>query len=459
MHMPERNPPGPRGHFLWGNLRDVRSGRLEFLTRCVRDYGDVVAFRFGPRRLLLFNHPDLVEEVLITHSRDFIKHFALRLNPLVFGRGLLTSEGDFWLRQRRLIQPAFTRNRIASAYVPAMVSATEAMLDNWKPGQTREILADMSQLTLRIATRTMFDAESSGDASEVGEVLQVLQENFLIRLNSLVPLPIWVPTPRNLRLRRVVRRLDRVLYGYIKQRRQAGVHKTDLLSILLQARDEDGSRMTDQQVRDEAMTLFLAGHETTALALSWTWYLLSQNPEAEERLLAEVDQVLGSRPPTADDLNRLSYTEKVALEGMRLYPPVHIIGREALRTCSIGGYRVPRGRTVIMSQWLLHRDPRFFDEPEKFRPERWTEEFQRQLPKFAYFPFGGGPRLCIGNTFAMMELVLVLASIARRFRFTLVPGHEVVPWPTFTLRPKNGILAVVRERHQSVPRIVAFAES
>jgi len=439
-------PPGPRGHWLQGHLPQFRGDRLEFMAGCVREHGDVVGLRFGHRRVYLVNHPDLLEEILLTQSRHFIKNFALRINPLVFGKGLLVSEQEFWLKQRRLIQPAFSRNRLAG-YSQVMIDATQAMLASWKPGETRDIYTDMMRLTLAITARTLFDAEVDGDASEVSSALHLLQENFLVRINSLLLLPIWVPTPQNLRLRRIIRKLDEIIFRFIRQRRQNPVEKPDLLSILLQARDEDdGTGMTDRQVRDEAMTLFLAGHETTALALSWTWYLLAGHPEVEEKLQAEVDRVLAGRVPTFEDLPRLKYAEKVIQESMRFYPPVYLIGREAIDECVIGGFRVKRGTTLLMSQWLIQRDPRFFEQPEKFIPERWTEEFARTMPKFAYFPFGGGPRLCIGNTFAMMEMVLVLAAIAQRFRFTAKAGHDVTLWPSFTLRPRNGIPATLVER-------------
>jgi cytochrome P450 len=439
-------PPGPRGHWLSGSLPDFRRDRLDFLSRCAREYGDIVGLRLGPRRVFLVNHPDAIEEVLVTQARNFTKHFALRLNPLVLGKGLLTSEGDFWLRQRRLAQPAFQRSRI-TAYGAVMVGYTERMLAGWSPGQTCDMLTEMMRLTLAIAAKTLFDAEIGPEADTVGSALQFLQANFIARFNRLMPLPVWVPTPNNLRLKRAVRQLDEILYGFIRQRRQSGVDRGDLLSLLLHARDEDdGSRMTDQQLRDEAMTLFLAGHETTALTLSWAWYLLACHPEAEDRLLAEARAVLDGRSLTVEDLPRLRHTEGVVQEALRLYPPAYVVGREAIQDCEVGGYRVPGGTTLLMSQWVVHRDARYFDEPEKFRPDRWVGDLAQRLPRFAFFPFGGGPRVCIGNTFAMMETVLVLATIAPRFRFTVLPGHPVVPWPTFTLRPRHGIRAVLTPR-------------
>jgi cytochrome P450 len=436
--MPAALPPGPKGHFLAGNLPDFRRERLGLFLRCARDYGDVVPVRLGLIRGVVLSHPDAIESVLVTNSRNFTKHFALRRNRLILGNGLLTSEGDFWLRQRRLAQPAFTRSRLAQ-YAEDMAAAAERLLAEWHDGDTRELHTDMARVTLGIAAKTLFGAEMGAQAADVGQAMAAALAAFDARLGTGYLVPHWVPTATNRRLHRAVRRLDEIIYGFIEQRRQSGEERGDLLSILLHARDEDGSRMTDQQLRDEAMTLFLAGHETTALVLAWTGYLLALHPDAADRLHAELRSVLGDRPPTATDLPRLAYTEHVLLESMRLYPPAYVIGREAVADCEVLGYRIPAGTTLFMSQWVVHRDPRWFDEPEKFLPDRWAGGLSQCLPKFAYFPFGGGPRLCIGNTFAMTEAVLVLATLARRFRFTLVPDHPVVPWPSMTLRPKYGI--------------------
>ncbi len=370
---------------------------------------------------------------------------------------MLTSEGDFWLRQRRLVQPVFNRSRIVG-YAAAMVEATQRHLASWQPGERRDIHVEMMRITLDIAAKTLFGAEVGDEAQAIASAMEVAQQNFIGRFNSLLPLPMWIPTPANLRMQRAVRKLDEVMYGIIRQRRAdmqtPGNRSTvsqsmggDLLSLLLRARDEDdGSAMTDRQLRDEAMTLFLAGHETTALVLSWTWFLLAEHPDAEQNLMAELDAVLAGRPPTADDWPRLKFTEMIALESMRLYPPAYVIGREAIVDCGIGGYAVPRGTTVLMPQWVVQRDPRFFEEPEKFRPERWGQERIKSLPKFAYFPFGGGPRVCIGQQFAMMELVLILATIAQKFRFRMQPGAMVKPVASFTLRPATGIAGLIEGR-------------
>ena len=441
-----RVPTGPKGHWLAGNLPQFRRGRLDFLTRCAREFGDVVKLRFAHRHIYLVTHPDLIEEVLVTHSKHFIKHFALRLNPMVLGKGLLTSEGEFWLRQRRLIQPVFLPSRIMS-YGPAMVSAAQRLLGTWKAGENRDIHEEMMRVTLEIAAKTMFNAEVGSDSQAIAHAMEVMQQNFLQRFNSMLPVPLWIPTPANLRARRAVRQLDTVLFRIIRERREEKTDKGDLLSLLLQARaDGDSGGMTDRQIRDEAMTLFLAGHETTALVLSWTWYLMAQHPDVERELWAELDAVLAGRAPTVDDWPKLKFTERIVLESMRLYPPAYLIGREATADCQIGGYAVPRGLTVLMPQWIVQRDPRFFEDPEAFRPQRWGEPRIKSLPKFAYFPFGGGPRLCIGNQFAMMELVLLLATIAQKFCFRLQPGATVTPLPTFTLRPVPGIPGVIVPR-------------
>jgi cytochrome P450 len=438
-------PPGPKGRWLSGNLAEYRRDRLSFFTYCARTYGDVVRVRFGPRRIYLICHPDLIEEVLLTRSREFIKHFALRLNPLVLGNGLLTSEGDFWLRQRRLIQPAFQKGRI-TAYAGEMLAAAERILGEWRPGERRDLLTEMERLTLRIAARTLFGADVGPEGYEVHQILDFLQQNFLYRFNHLFHIPAWIPTPNNLRVKRSIRRLDEIVYRFIAQRRQDSSDRNDLLSLLLRARDEQGQAMSDQQLRDEAMTLFLAGHETTALTLTWTWYLLASHPHVEERLYAEVREVLDGRTPTVEDVPRLRYTEHVILESMRLIPAIYTIGREALHDLELGGFRVPRGTTLLMPQWVVHRDPRFWDDPETFRPERWAEPRMKNQPHFAYFPFGGGPRVCVGNNFALLETALILPVIAQRFHFTLIPDHPVVPHPSFTLRPRDGLPAIITPR-------------
>jgi cytochrome P450 len=435
-------PPGPKGRFLGGNLEELRRDPLALYGRCAHEFGDFSTMRFGLRRVYLINHPDLVESVLVTNARNFIKHYGLKMNRLLLGDGLLTNEGDSWLRQRRLIQPLFNRDRLAG-YGTVMVELAEKLAASWRDGETRNLHTDMTRLTLEIIARALFGTGLTDKAREIKDVLEIVGKSFNRRLASFLVLPESVPTPANLHMRRAVRRLDEILYDLIRRRREAG-GENDLLSILLQARHEDGSRMTDRQLRDEAMTLFLAGHDTTSLTLSWGWYLLAQNPDVYDALQAEVCGVLAGRSPTPADLPRLPYTERVVLEIMRLYPAAYMLGRQAVAACELGGYHLPAKATVLMSQWLLHRDARWFTEPERFHPDRWADGLAKRLPKFAYFPFGGGPRQCIGNSFAMMEAVLVLATLAQRCRFTLVPGEPIRPAPGLTLKPSRGIEAVVR---------------
>jgi cytochrome P450 len=435
-------PPGPKGRFLGGNLDELRRDPLALYGRCAHEFGDFSTMRFGLRRVYLINHPDLVEMVLVTNARNFIKHYGLKMNRLLLGDGLLTNEGDSWLRQRRLIQPVFNRDRLAG-YGTVMVELAERLAASWRDGETRNLHADMTRLTLEIIARALFGTGLTDKASEIKAVLETVGKSFNRRLASFFVLPESVPTPANLHMRRAVQRLDEILYDLIRRRREAG-GQNDLLSILLQARHEDGGRMTDRQLRDEAMTLFLAGHDTTSLTLSWGWYLLAQNPDVYDALQAEVCGVLAGRSPTPADLPRLPYTERVVLEIMRLYPAAYMLGRQAVAACELGGYHLPAKATVLMSQWLLHRDARWFTEPERFHPDRWADGLAKRLPKFAYFPFGGGPRQCIGNSFAMMEAVLVLATLAQRCRFTLVPGPPIRPAPGLTLKPSRGIEAVVR---------------
>ena len=435
-------PPGPKGRFLDGNLQELRRDPLGLYTRCAREFGDFTSLRFGLRRVHLINHPDLIEQVLVTQARNFIKHYALRMNRLLFGDGLLTSDGDFWLRQRRLLQPVFHRERLAG-YGAVTVELAERLAASWREGETRDLSADMTRLTLEIIARSLFGAGLPEKVRDIGAALADVGKAFNRRLASFVVLPESVPTPANLRMRRAVRRLDAILYDLIKQRRQAGGGH-DLLSILLHARHENGDVMTDRQLRDEAMTLFLAGHDTTALTLSWGWQLLAQHPHVYDALQAELAAVLGGRSPMPADLPRLPYTERVVLEALRLYPAAYMMGRQAVAACELGGYRLAPGATVLMSQWVTHRDPRWFHDPERFDPDRWADGLARRLPHFAYFPFGGGPRVCIGNSFALMEAQLVLATLAQRGRFTLLPGPPVRPAPGITLKPERGILATVQ---------------
>ena len=313
------------------------------------------------------------------------------------------------------------------------------MLENWRPGDPRDVHADTMALTLRIAAKVLFDTELERDVAEIGQAFSTVVEEITVRLRRPFAIPDAIPIPGNIRYVRGVRRIDQLVTKIIRERRERGEDRGDLLSMLMLARDDDGQSMSEGQLRDEVITLLLAGHETTALALSWTWYLLAQHPDADAKLAAELRDVLGGRSPTVGDLPQLRFTEQVVTEAMRLYPPAWGFGREALADCEIGGYPIPAGTTIIISPWVSHRDPRYFERPTEFRPERWSGDFARQLPRFAYMPFGGGPRICIGNRFAMMEAVLILATVAQRFRLQWHGTRPVVPQPSITLRPKGGV--------------------
>jgi cytochrome P450 len=443
---PPKAPPGPPQQWLFGNLKEFGRDRLGVLSRWAQEYGDVVWARFGPRYLVFINHPDLVEEVLVNQNRKFIKHYRLRDATRTLGQGLLISEGEFWRGQRKLAQPAFHRERIA-AYGQLMVDLTERMLAAWADGQVRDAQDDMMRLTLEIVAKTLFDAEVGGDSADVREAMETLMRAFVVRTARLISPPHWIPTPMNIRVERAIRRLERLLLSIITERRKSGEDRGDLLSMLLRAQDEEsGRRMSDSQLRDEMMTLFMAGHETTANTLAWAWFLLSGHPEAEGRLHDELEQVLGGRSPTVADLPRLPYTESVINETLRVYPTVWMLGREAIEPLELGGYPIPVGTTIFMPQWVIHRDGRWFDDPEDFRPERWQGGLMQRIHRYAYFPFGGGPRICIGNNFALMEAALVLATIAQKFRLRLAPDANVTPLATITLRPAHGVKVVLSKR-------------
>lgn len=437
-------PPGPRNRGLIGNFPLRSRDPLGLYTQWARQYGDIFYYRAFNRHIYFLNRPDLIEQVLVNDYRSFIKSEALRFNRRIFGNGLLTNEGDSWLRQRNLIKPAFHRDRIAS-YGNTMVAYSERMVAAWRDGDERDIHQDMMRLALEIVAKVLFNVEVTAETNRVSKALNTLMELGSGGRMLLPPILRLLPTPDNLRYRVAARQLDGIVYGLIRQRRASGQIGDDLLSQLLQAQDKVGG-MTDQQLRDEVMTLLLAGHETTAVSLSWIWYLLAQYPEVEKKLCSELRGVLNGKSPEMQDLSKLPYTERVVKEAMRLYPPAWAVVRKALKNCEIGGYPVPAGATVVMSQWVTHRDPRYYEQPDRFNPDRWLDERAKAAPKFAYFPFGGGPRTCIGASFAGMEAALVLATIAQRFQIRVAQDSPVEAVPTITLRPRHGIQVVLARR-------------
>jgi cytochrome P450 len=438
-------PPGPKPRFPLGNIPEFSRDTLQFLLD-IRQYGDLSSFKFGPFTAYVATHPDLVHQVLVTDADKARKPLGIvsALYP-VLGNGLFSSDGEFWKRQRKLVQPAFHTKRIG-AYGQVMVDYASALGDRWQSGQTYAIDHSMTDLTMQIIARTLFDADVSGETSEVGQTISTVLDFVNHRLDQLFPLPLWIPTAKNRDFKQAVGRLNALIYRFIDERRKSGKDNGDLLSMLLMAQGDDGSQMSDLQVRDEAMTLFGAGHETTAVTLTWTWYLLSQHPEVEAKLHEELARVLGGRTPTIADLPNLPYTEMVIKETMRLFPPAFTASRQMLEPITLGGYAIPKDSVVLINIYGLHRDARYFPEPDRFDPERFSPENEKRLPKYAYLPFGGGPRVCIGNAFASMEARLILATLAQRFHLSLAPGHQVVPERKFTLRPKFGMKMVVTER-------------
>lgn len=438
-------PPGPgrtlRTLLVYGPGRDP----LAFFGGLAATYGDISFAYMASERLCLLNHPRLVKDVLVTHQKNFRKGRGLERAKRLLGEGLLTSEGPVHLRQRRLMQPAFHKDRIAS-HARVMTSQAEHQQAAWRDGDTVDMAREMSRLTLGIVGKTLFDADVEAEAKNVGDALTAVLDTFWISMLPLIDVLERLPLPALRRGKAARADLDRIIYGMIADRRRDVHDRGDLLSMLLMAQDEEdgGVGMSDRQVRDEAMTIFLAGHETTANALSWMFYLLSRSPEVERQWHRELDDVLGGRAPTLDDIERLPVTEQVITETMRLYPPAWIIGRRAIDDYPVGDYIVPARTIVLLSPYLVQRDARFYDEPEQFIPSRWTAAFKAALPPFAYFPFGGGTRRCIGEQFAWMELMLVAATIGRRWSFRADPSHPIEPQPVVTLRMKHGLKGTLR---------------
>lgn len=440
--MPAARPPGPTTYSPLGIARDFAPAPLQSLENLARRYGDLVTIP-APfyRPAFLVNHPDLIYQVLVKQVASFEKPWALkRVLMSTFGNGLFFSEGAFWKRQRRLAQPAFHHSRIAG-YGERMVALTRQMLAGWQPGAWVNLDEAMHALTLRIVVDVLFHSNVDADLPTITRHLTEI--GTLATTQSLDPLqallPDWVPTPLNRRKRHATQALDAILYRLIAARRQESTPSDDLLALLLAAVDEeDGSRMSPLQLRDEVMTIFIAGHETTALTLTWAWVLLAQHPEVKARLHEELACVLNGRDPTVADLPHLPVTEQIVKEVLRLYPPAWILFRQALVPIELGGYHLPKGSLLFLCPYLLHRDPRYYDQPARFLPERFAPDatghpLDKRLPQFAYFPFGGGSRICLGKQFALMEAPLVLATIAQRVRLHLRPDQPIAPNAAATL--------------------------
>jgi cytochrome P450 len=446
-----RVAPGPRGAPLVGTLRQFRADPLGFLLQVARRHGPVARLPVGWFVVHLVSGPDGIKHVLQDHHDNFARrtppHAVLRAT---LGNGLATSEGDFWRRQRRLVQPAFHRARL-QGFAAIMADAARALADRWvglaAAGEPVDLAPELSRLGLQMLGRCLFQLDLDQEARTVGAALLTVLHHTIDTVNAFLPIPAAIPTPANLRFRAAVRELDRVVQDMIDERRREGGDRPDLLTMLIQARDQDtGEGMTDRQLRDEVLTLTLAGHETTANALSWTLALLSRHPDVRRRLEREVDDALGGRPPEIDDLPRLPYVRMVLEESMRLYPPAWNVPRSVVADDTIGGYQIPAGSLVVLSPWVTHRDPALWANPEGFDPERFAPGADERRPRYAYFPFGGGPHLCLGASFANLEAQIVLATLAQRVRADLVPGHALAPEPLVTVRPRGGVPALLSAR-------------
>lgn len=424
----------------------LNADMLGYFKKGFADNGDIYAFRTGKNLNYVVANPDFVRELLVNQADKFNKDRTYKDQKVglarFLGNGLIVSDGEFWKRQRKLVQPAFHAKRI-EAYADTMVDYTARMLDGWRGAQTLDVDREMMRLTLQIVAKTLMNVDVSATADRVGHAMDVLQE----LMQPVEILPAWIPTPGRQRTKAAVADLDAIVYAMIAQWRETGEDRGDLLSMLLLARDDDGAPMTDEQVRDEAVTLLLAGHETTANTLNWTFTLLAQNPDAEAKLHAEVDSALGGKLPTLADLKRLPYTDMVIKESMRLLPPAYSFGRQAIVDTEIEGYTIPQGTDVTIFNYFMHRDARLWDQPERFMPERFSPDNEKDIPRYAYLPFGGGQRICVGSSFAAMEARLLLATIVSRYQLRLRPGQVVKPEPRITLRPSHGLTMRVEQRH------------
>lgn len=444
-------PPELPGNLLWGNLLEYRRNPLDFAAKLAASFPDIATIRWGPFRGVHLSHPDYIRDLFVTSARKYHQgpgHSAL---ALALGQGLLTSENPLHLHQRRLIQPAFHRQRIA-AYARTMAQYAYDTMSSWQPGQQLDIAGEMMQLTLRIVGKTLFDTDVQEAATIIGPATTAVNEYATLRSQQILGL-LWhrFPSPTSLRFRRAQRQLNHYIDTLIAERRGEGADHGDLFSFLVFSQDEQGRTLPDRQIRDEAITLFLAGHETTANALTWTWYLLSQHPEVEARFHHELEQELGGRLPEVQDIPRLTYLDRVLHESLRLYPPAYGTSRILIEEHDIGPYHLPRNTVVSTFSFTVHRDPRWWQRPLVFDPDRWTPEAEAARPRFAYFPFGGGQRQCLGEPFAWMEAAIILATIGQHWRFTLVPTHRVEPNPLITLRPRYGMLMTLEHRTTDLP--------
>ena len=439
--------PGPPGHFLLGNATALKTDMLGSIAAWTREYGDVVRLKLGPVPAILFVHHEHLEQLLLSKASSFgPSRLIAGIGKMVFGSGLVTSKGNLWLRRRRMAAPAFTPKRV-EAYSKIMSDAVERHLDRWKDGDTRLLQVDTMHLSLEVVARALFGASVEQAETEVTDAVGLLLKGYSKRIKGGLPIPDWVPLPATLEMKRGVRKLEKIVYEIVEQRRAGQNDESDFLGMLLAARDvEDGKGLDDDAIRDEVITAVIGGQESTALGMGWSIYMLGQHRDVQDRVRAEVLEVIGSRRPTSADIMKLKYLPAVLHEVLRLYPPFYTIARDTLEDCQIGDYRVRKGTLVFISPWATHRRVEYFPDPEAFKPDRWLGTLMKDLPKCAYIPFGGGGHICIGNSFALTETMLLIARLVQRFEVEPDPSYKLEMDPGFSLRAKGGLQVIVRER-------------
>lgn len=435
--------PTAPGHWLLGNLREMNADVLGMIDKFRPQLGDIFYVDVAVLKILIITKPDYIKYILQENNKNYIKSFGYEIIKLFLGNGLLTSEGDFWRKQRRLAQPAFHKEKLVEI-TKQMARSSEILATTLEQvkneGKEIDITEYMNSVTLDIVSAALFSADVSKNIDVIRNSLTVANEFAMERITAPIKWPVWFPLPSIIKFKKAATELDKVVYGFIENHRSAKERPNDLLTMLMDAVDEEtGERMSDLQLRDECMTIFLAGHETTSLALSWFWLLMHEHPEEEKKLHEELKTVLNGRTPGFADIPKLKYTKQLIEETMRLYPPAWTIGRRPLEDDVIDGYPIKKGQNILMMAYHVHRHPDYWEQPDKFMPERFSDENVKNIKKFAYFPFGGGPRLCIGNSFAMMEMQLVIATLAQRFKFRRTETHEIQKDPLITMRPKDGI--------------------
>lgn len=445
---PRKFPPRPDDGFpLLGNMPAFAGNQLGYPGKVTRKYGDIVDLNLAGWRTWLVSDMEALEQILVRDHGKFIKTPLIwRQIRAVFGFGLLSSDGSLWQHQRRLAAPHFTPRRVQE-YDSLIVSLARKEVDRWQDETTFDIHPHMMNLMLRIVTGTMFDADAESEVEIMERALTLLLKEMAHRFRRPVLIPDWVPLPSNRRYLRAIGEIDGVVDRLLQERRVNGTQgRTDYLSSLMDSRDENGQPMSDTQIRDEAVTVLLAGHETTALTMTWAFYLLARHPDIQAKVIAEIESEIGHRDATSADMPKLQYTQAVITESMRLYPAGWMFGRESTQDCEIKGYHCPKGTQILIAPWVLHRDPRYYDTPEAFRPERWLDGLAQRLPRYAFLPFGGGPRICIGNSLALLETTLSLVTILQRGTLEWRGDHPVQPYPSATLIPQGGVHVAFRRR-------------